>query len=258
MTGTEITNRWLSVPAPNPQALLRLFCFPYAGGSAATFREWHKGLPATVEVCGIRLPGRGTRVEEPPFADLKLLVDTVAKELRPLWEKPFALFGHSMGAVIAFDLARHLRHEYGYDALHLFVSGSCAPHVPSHMIPFYDLSEGGFLETVRRLNGTPPQVLEHPELMKLLLPALRADFQMAQAYEYLAGPPLDCSITAFGGLRDEEVSSDCIKAWREQTTGEFSLEMIDSDHFFVQRARPLLLQMVSRRLNDLATKLSGP
>jgi medium-chain acyl-[acyl-carrier-protein] hydrolase len=121
----------------------------------------------------------------------------------------------------------------------------------------YDLSEDGFLETVRRLNGTPPKVLDHPELMKLMLPVLRADFQMAQNYKYLTERPLNCPLTVFGGLRDEEVCSDCLRAWRQETIGEFSLRMIDGDHFFIQRARPLLLQMLSHQLQELTTKLSG-
>jgi len=251
MLGSDHTNRWLSVSAPNPQALLRLFCFPYAGGTAAIFREWHKDLPPAIEVCGIRLPGRGTRIEEPPFLDLKQLVHTMAAELRPLWEKPFALLGHSLGALIAFDLTRHLRDEYGHHAVHLFVSGSCAPNQPSEIMRPYDLSEDGFLETVRRLNGTPPKVLDHPELMKLMLPVLRADFQIAQDYKYLSGRPLNCPITAFGGSRDEEVCSDCLRAWRLETTGEFSLCMIDGDHFFIQRARSVLLQILSQQLHEL-------
>jgi len=256
MSATSGTTHWLSKHTPNPDAALRLFCFPYAGGFAGIFRGWSEALPSSVEVCAVQLPGRGPRWDEPNFTDLALLIDIFAKELRPFWDKPFALFGHSMGAIISFELARYLRVQYGIEPLHLFVSASCAPNVPRHLLPSYDLSATGYLETLRRLTGIPARVLEHEEAMKLLLPVLRADFQMIRTYTYRDATPLACPITAFGGLSDEEVSTDCLSAWREQTAGRFSLKMIEGDHFFVQRAKPLLLKLLSEQLTELVSEIN--
>ena len=251
MSATSGITPWLSKQTPNPDAAMRLFCFPYAGGFAGIFRGWSEALPSSVEVCAVQLPGRGSRWDERPFTDLALLIDTFAKELRPFWDKPFALFGHSMGAIISFELARYLYREYGIEPLHLFVSGSCAPNFPRHLLPSYDLSASGYLETLRRLNGIPTRVLEHEELMKLLLPVLRADFQMMRTYTYGDATSLACPITAFCGVSDEEVSTECISAWREQTAGRFSLKLIEGDHFFLQKSKPLLLKLLSEDLTEL-------
>jgi medium-chain acyl-[acyl-carrier-protein] hydrolase len=234
---------------------LRLLCFPYAGGAANIFRAWADSLPATVEVCAVQLPGRGGRLLEPPFTDLLLLVRTAAQELLPFLDRPFAFFGHSMGATISYELAQLLRKDYNIEPLHLFASGRCAPQLPDEQPVTYDLPEPKFLEELRQLNGTPAEVLEHPELIELLLPVLRADFELIQTHVYSPKPPLDCPITAFGGVEDKEVRREQLDAWREQTRARFSLQMFPGDHFFLHTAQPLLLESVARELGQLVSKL---
>lgn len=201
-----------------------------------------------LEVCPVELPGRGKRITSAPFTRLQLLVQAIAIALLPYLDKPFAFFGHSMGGLVTFELARLLRKNYGISPVHLFVSGYRAPQVPDPDPPIHALPEPEFLEKLRRLNGTPKAVLENAELMQLLLPALRADFAVIETYAYTPESPLDCPITAFGGLQDREVPYDALKVWQEQTNAAFSLHMLPGDHFFLQSAEPLLLQLLSQEL----------
>lgn len=246
---TQAADAWFARPKPNPQARLRLFCFPYAGGSALAFRKWPQQLPPGVEVLAAQLPGRGVRIRETPFKNLHVLVEELGRAVRPYLNKPFALFGHSMGAMISFELARLLRREGAPAPVHLFVSGRRAPQIPDTDPTTYNLPDAALVEELRKLNGTPPEVLEHPELMELMLPLLRADFEVVETYDYKPEPPLGCPVSAFGGLQDFEVKREHLEGWREQTTSEFALRMFDGDHFFLQRAEPALLHTVARELH---------
>jgi len=248
MSSTRNFDTWVSWSKLNPHASLRLFCFPYAGGAALTFRTWSDSLPMSLEVCPVELPGRGKRITSAPFTRLQLLVQAIAIALLPYLDKPFAFFGHSMGGLVSFELARLLRKNYGISPVHLFVSACPAPQVPDPDPPIHALPEPEFLEKLRRLNGTPEAVLENAELMQMLLPVLRADFAVIETYAYTPESPLDCPITAFGGLQDREVRYDDLKVWQEQTNAAFSLHMLPGDHFFLQPAQPLLLQLLSQEL----------
>ena len=248
-TAAPTLGSWTAGHEPNPQARLRLFCFPYAGGSALMFRIWSNALPADVEACPIQLPGRSTRLMERPFTDLSSLIQVLAQALSSLLDKPFAIFGHSLGALMGFELARQLRRQYGVSPARLFISAGCAPQIPRRGSPIHTLPAKEFLAEVRRLNGIPKEVLEHDELMEIVIPLLRADFALYEAYVYSAEPPLNCPISAFGGLQDRKVTHRDLEAWRDQTTGAFSLRMLPGDHFFLNTTQPLLLQMLSQELH---------
>ncbi len=235
---------------PNPDAELRLFCFPYAGASAAIYRTWHQKLPPTVEVRAVELPGRGTRLREKPFLGLLPLVEHLGEALEPYLDRPFAFFGHSMGALIAFELARLLRREGRTLPLHLFVSGHRAPHLPSKHRPIHSLPEPEFLQELKNLEGTPEAVLENSELMELLSPVLRADFSVCETYYYHTEEPLSCPITAFGGTDDRDVDRSMLEPWREHTTGEFRLHMLPGNHFFLQTSEEQLLRLVGEVLRQ--------
>jgi surfactin synthase thioesterase subunit len=238
---------WLAHYQLNHQASLRLFCFPYTGGGAIVFRSWREFLPAQIEVCPVEIPGRGTRLMEIPFTQLKPLIEALAPALVPYLNKPFALFGHSMGALIAFEVARKLSQEYGRSPVHLFVSGRGGPHIPERS-PIHHLSDSEFIEGLRSLNGTSTEVLDNHELMQLLIPTLRADFTMAETYVFTPGTPLDCPITAFGGLQDPEAKPKDIITWRQYTSDAFSSHMLTGDHFFINTAREPLLQLCCKNL----------
>lgn len=228
-----------------------MFCFPYAGGGTLTFRHWWKLLPTCVEVYLVQLPGRETLVREPPLTRLPEIVEAVVPELLPYLDKPFAFFGHSMGAFISFEIALLLRRRYQIQPAHLFVSGCRAPQIERTKPPIHNLPDARFLEELRRLNGTPEEILQNPELMQLMKPVLRADFEVSETYTYNRTAPLDCPITAFGGLQDPEAKRTELKAWCEQTSAAFSLQMFPGDHFFLHASQPLLLQTIAHQLQRL-------
>ncbi|MBF6570844.1 MAG: thioesterase [Candidatus Binataceae bacterium] len=248
MTAGALSDAWIAGRKRNPRARLRLFCFPYAGGAASVFRNWSEGLPADVEVCPIQFPGRGTRLMEPPFRKVPLLVEALAEALLPLLDKPFAFFGHSLGSLVSFELARRFRAISQTSPVRIIVSAGPAPQIPYRGQPIHNLPESEFSVELRRLNGTPEELLKNRELMDIVLPSLRADFALYESYRYSWEPPLSCPISTFGGMSDEKVSHRDLQAWRDQTNGSFSIRMFPGDHFFLQTTQPLVLQALSREL----------
>ncbi|MDB9371991.1 thioesterase II family protein [Nodularia sphaerocarpa] len=239
-------NPWLIFPQPNPQAKLRLFCFPYAGGGASIFREWYKQLNSEIEICAVQLPGRENRLIEAPFNHLQPLINALSQEILPNLNQPFAFFGHSMGGLICFELARYLQQKHDLKPLHLFISGARAPHIPERKPPIHSLPQPEFIQELRRLNGTPAAVLENRELMEFLSPTLRADFAILETYIYTESAPLSCGITALGGLEDTEVTPEELAAWKQHTSGNFSMEMLPGNHFFLHSHRVQLLELLSK------------
>lgn len=242
---------------PVKHAALRLFCFPYAGGGVTTFRQWPTQLPSNVELQILEMPGREARLHEPPFVHIEPVVRATAAAIKPYLHQPFAFFGHSMGALIGFELARLLRREQGLEPQAMFMSGRRAPQLPVEA-PTYNLPQAEFIEDLRRKGGTPEEVLSHTELLQLLMPVLRADFQICETYEYKSGRPLTCRVTAFGGLDDQFVPREDLEKWREQTTGPFQVRLFPGGHFFLHGSQPLLLQTLTRDLVHLISTLPKP
>lgn len=249
-----VTDGWLTLPESNPGAAMRLFCVPYAGGGAAIFRGWAEGLPREVQAHPVQLPGRGSRLREKPLDRIEPLVAGIAEAIFPLTDKPFALFGHSMGALIVFEVARYLRRVYATPPVHLFVSGRCAPQDRERGEPTSHLGDREFLGELRRLNGTPQAVLENAELMQLLLPAIRADFAVSENYRYAPEPPLACPISAFAGTEDRLASREELEGWRTQTAAEFTLRLLPGDHWFPHTAQDELLSLIARELERMVAR----
>lgn len=239
---------WFPYRRPRSHPRLRLFCFPYAGGSAAAFRTWPDGLPAGVEVCAAQPPGRERRLSEPAFTRVAPLIDALAEVIRPLLDLPFVLLGHSLGGRVAYELARRLREVGGPQPLHLIATGCRALHMPSPDPPIHALPEDEFIQELRRLGGTPHEVLENAELMQLMLPLLRADFELVETYTFEPGKPLDCPISAIGGREDAEVPREAVEGWGELTRGPFRACILEGDHFFLHDHRRELLQEVRHDL----------
>lgn len=237
---------------------MRLICFPFAGGSAQAFREWRDHLPQSIELCAVQLPGREMRQREAPVDSADAIVDAVLPVLAPLLDRPFALFGHSMGAIIAFELARRLQQDRRSAPACLIVSGRVAPHRPLTRAPINHLPREGFIEGLRQLDGTPPEVLDDSELMSLIEPMLRADLAVHESYQYRAEPRLACDVLAFGGLRDPEAGRGDVEAWREVTDGSFGLQMMPGAHFFIRTAQPVFLRALSIELRRLMARTSAP
>lgn len=238
---------WFSLRNPNPDARVRLFCFPYAGGGEAAYRTWQQNTPCPLTVIPIQLPGRGSRMAEPPFTRIRPLVLALSEALAPELHWPFALFGHSMGGLIAFELARQLRREGKPLPVHLFISAKCCP-ANTEELPSSELSDTQLIDILRRYEGTPEEVLQNPELMNLLLPAIRADMEVCNTYICDAEPPLACPITVFGGLEDHVSRRSGLEGWREYTSSPFTLRMFPAGHFFIKKWERSVLEVICRVL----------
>lgn len=236
--------------SPRPWAPLRLFCFPYAGGTSAVFREWARALPATIEVVAAELPGHGHRIAEPLMNQLNPVINEIADSILPFLDRDYAFFGHSMGATLAYELSHRLRNDRGTQPCHLFVAGRNAPHVPSRKAPTYALSDADFVDELRRLNGTPTEVLANPDMLDFVMPLLRADFQLIQTYKYSPRPPLDCPVSAFTGEEDPDVLLEDVRPWSQHTSGNFSMTVMAGDHFFLDNRRDELLRHITTGLGD--------
>lgn len=250
-------SNWFSVPKPVTKPTLRLFCFSYAGGNASTYRDWHKQLPEDIEVCSIQLPGRGTRFKEAAYTDLDALLTDLAKQIEPLTDIPYALFGHSMGAQVAFELVRKFQEKNVHLPSCLIVSGRRAPQLKKQVKPIYTLPENEFREEIRRLNGTPTEALNNPELMDIVSPILRADFQLIETWEYQPSEPLDVPLLALGGIKDSQVSLDDLEDWKNVTNGPFCLELFSGDHFFINQATESLLNTVRQTIESVLGRSEG-
>ena len=212
------------------------------------FRHWESGLPPGIEVCAVELPGRGARFHEPPFTAIPPLLDVLVPVIRERLDVPFALFGHSMGAGICFELAHRLAQEPGVQLGHLFISAYGSPALPCSELPFYHLPHDEFIHEVCRFDGMSSAIREDKELLELILPKLRADFELIQTYRYSPRPPLRCPITALGGIDDKHVKPEELKAWNSMSTGTFHLQMLPGDHFFVQSSEAMVVKTVKERL----------
>jgi len=255
MTDIPQNGTWFAFHRPNPLANLRLFCFPFAGGSALTYRAWTGSLPTNIEVCPIELPGRGSRMRETLYKNIKPLVTDLAEALTLYQDKPFVFFGHSMGALIGFEIARLFGNQNRPGPVHLFVSGHTAPQFGCAHDPIYNLPEQLFIEELRKLEGTPEAVLNNSELMQLIIPMLRADFELNETYSYEPGSPLKCPISVYGGMHDKDVSQDKLEAWKEMTSADFTIQMFTGGHFFLQTEQPVVLQVLSHELKKIIAKL---
>ncbi|MGE5568260.1 MAG: alpha/beta fold hydrolase [Rhodospirillales bacterium] len=237
---------WFPKADPSLPAALRLFCFPHAGGGTLMFRTWAGAFPEDVAVVPVRLPGRETRFSEPPFNRMEPLVEALAQAIRPFTGERFAFYGHSMGAAVAFELARRLRRENLPSPAALFVSAARAPQFRLNHVPPPEPPDEQLISELRNLEGIPPGALADEELLKTILPAVRADSALYRNYVYVEEPPLDCPIRAYGGTEDPNITRDHLEAWARQTTASFALEMLPGKHFFVNS--PLFVASLARDL----------
>jgi medium-chain acyl-[acyl-carrier-protein] hydrolase len=243
-------DRWIMRPRPNARARLRLFCMAHAGGGASAFRTWADALPPEVEVLPVQLPGRENRIMEAPFDRLEPLVEALADAVQPYLTLPFALFGHSNGALIGFELARTLRARGRPGPVHFFASGRRAPDLPPDRLTHH-LPEPEFLADLQELGGLPAELLAHEELLSLLVPTLRADVAIHETYAFAEQAPLECPITAYGGLTDPKVQRHQVEAWARHTRGPFVVRMFPGGHFFLLDDRTLFLRALSTDLHPV-------
>jgi medium-chain acyl-[acyl-carrier-protein] hydrolase len=251
-----ISGHWTSCSKPISQSKIRLFCFPYAGAGSTMFNAWSNWLMPDIELYLINLPGRDTRVRETLYRQLKPLIAPLTQGLLPYLDKPFVFFGHSMGSLISFEVARELRRRGEAQPSHLFVSGRQPPHVPDTHPNLHGLSETEFLKATQQFYGALPEIiLQDPELVTLFLSIMRADITMIETYEYEQETPLDCPITVYGGTHDPSIDQQSLAAWKDQTMAGFTLKMVPGEHFFIQTARSALLDELNAELDGVLNEL---
>jgi len=227
---------WWVVPAVRREAAVRLFCFPYAGGSGPVYHRLTQAMPAEIEVVSLQVPGRGFRLREPPSRDLGALLAAIEETMAPRLDRPYALFGHSFGALMAFEVARRLRRSGQPAPLHLFASAAPAPAATCGLRVSTDLAAPAFWKAVHELYGMPAQVLVDPELLDLVVPPLKADLQLMASYRYQPEAPLAAPITAFFGSRDPRVDRAAAEEWRAETTAAFAVHEVPGPHLYLTDA----------------------
>ncbi|OIJ88230.1 thioesterase II family protein [Streptomyces colonosanans] len=245
--GNTDSDSWIRVYRQVPEGL-RLFCFPHAGGAASYFYPWSKSLPGDVEVLALQYPGRQDRGGEPCVRTIPELADQIHAAIRPRLAEPFAFFGHSMGAILAFEVACRIAREEGAGPAHLFVSGRRAPSLTRHE-ELHRASTAAFIAEMRALGGTDPRILADEELLNLVLPTIRADYTAIETYRFDSAPPLSCDITAMVGDSDPKASVDEAEAWSQHTLGRFDLRIFPGDHFYLEDCRAGVLDVISSVLS---------
>ncbi|MFD3702133.1 thioesterase II family protein [Nocardia sp. NPDC058658] len=247
---------WLRCRAPRSAPRVRLVCFPHAGGAASFFKTWHEELPVDIEVSAVQYPGREDRLVDPHIDRMSQLVHLVAAALVPFLDRPLALFGHSMGAAVAYEVARSLERANATSGaeplVRLIVSGR---HAPSELVigDVHLRSDDAVVDELVRLGGTDGELLRLPDVASVFLPAIRGDFRLAETYRHAAGSPLACPVTAVIGTEDAEVTAAQAERWGEHTTGEFDLVQLPGDHFYLRDQQQVLLERIRRRLAATAT-----
>lgn len=250
MSSSNTGGAWLRFFDRQPCAGLRLFCFPYAGAGPSVFKDWPALLLPGVEVIGVNYPGRESRIKEALTNNLHVLVDALAKAIVPYLDRPFAFFGHSMGAYVCYELSQVLEQRNALRPEQVFISAAGAPHLPEPD-PIHKLSSRDFLKALLRLDGFSPEVLAHPELVQLVLPALRADFTACETYRFQIEAPAMFPLTIYGGTMDKRVGRDRLEAWRQHAGSSFSMSLFEGDHFYLRPKRHRLLGSVNGHLADL-------
>jgi epothilone polyketide synthase C len=260
---------WLILPRPNPTATMRLFCFPFAGGGATTFRSWAQHLDPRIELVAIEPPGRQTRIGEPPIRDLRTFVASLVPPMLPLLDKPFAVYGHCLGTLTLFETVRTLLRLHGTAPLHVFVSGARTPDelhrhqdfetqlltrllpLPNYSVfePIYRQPDDVFAEAMLQFNVLATEdLLKDPELRRLILPVVRAEFEMSSKYRYTPEPPWDIPITCLTGSRDVYVSPENARSWGRFTRRRFQLLILDTEHFLVVDNDQMVISVLNREL----------
>ena len=238
---------WLRCAFPLPRATTRLFCLAHAGGSANAYRAWSELLPPSVELHATQLPGRADRFAEPLPDDMDALADEVTRSMLPLLDRRFALFGHSMGATLSYEVTRRLEAR-GIVPARLFVSGARAPHDPRDRPAISEYDDDDFVAELAKLGGTEAEVLSHRAMREVILPYVRADFRLTEAYRHRPGPPLHTPLSVLVSDADPVVTPAQAKSWETRTSSGFSLTVFPGDHFYLQPQRTPVVEEITRTL----------
>lgn len=245
LSGPNLTQRTQRTQHP-PR--LRMFCFSYAGGNGSTYLQWQTRIDPAIEIVAIQMPGRGARLREAPLTSMPELIEQLAARLQFPDRLPFVFFGHSLGGLVAYELARYCKLRWMRLPRALFISGCDAPRFRSTTRNLHELEGDALIDALAHYNGTPPELLAHRELMTLLEPAIRADFALAANYRYQPGPMLDMPVTVLSGRDDVELDLEHIDEWQRETNGRCKVQWFDGDHFFINSQQPAVLDFLNAEL----------
>jgi surfactin synthase thioesterase subunit len=240
---------WIAYRKANPQARLRIFCFPHAGGGASIFRGWQPDLPGAIDVCPVQIPGRETRVREPAYSRIEPMVEALCQNLKQYFDLPYALFGYSMGALIAFELAHAVQKRGLPGPCHLLVAAYRGPRLAYREPSIEGMGNEEFIRELTRSGGLSPQVLQDREFLELLLPTLRADYAVCEKYTCSAKAMLRCPMGVFGGAGDAKVPEQDLRAWCAETSASCNVKLFEGGHFFIHSHREALLQTIADELS---------
>lgn len=241
-------NQWVVTPKPLPDAEVKLLCFPYAGGGVSIYHPWHRQLNNHVELNIVQLPGRGTHFSQSPIDDMDTLVAALLPKLSGLLQHNYVVYGHSLGSRVAFELVRQAMAKGFPPPLHFFASGSASPKAKRSENTIYQLPDEGFIQALKDMNGTPPEILQNRQMMDLFMPTLRADFKLAEDYFCHKSFTIPTDVTVLSG-RDDRVSTEQLQRW-----GDFfkssQIVMCDGDHFFIDSHPQQVLDVVNAKLAE--------
>jgi len=227
-------SKWFLISRPKPLARYRLFCFPYAGGSASAFLPWEELLPPQIELVAIQAPGRANRLDESLLTSVIDVAEQIATAIPSMLDRPYLTYGHSMGSIVSFELLHLLKVRSLPLPRRYFAAARQAPHLPRRIAPFYDYPLPEFITELKRFGGTPDAVLENAELMEMLVPMLRTELRAAYAYRRNPEIKLECDVSVFGGARDEIVLPEELPGWQEHFLERMDFRLFDSGHFFME------------------------
>lgn len=229
--------------AGGPQPKVRLVCFPWCGGGASVYRRFASGLPEHIELLAVQLPGREDRFGEDRLLRMEQIIEHVIDEVISVFDRPLVLFGHSMGALVAYELALALKARTGREPDLLVLSGHGAPCKPAPVLNcWHSAGEEEFIANIRNLGGTPPEILEDRQMMRALLPVLRSDYEVLETYKHQPTTSLSCDLVVCAGNEDREVSPETMGWWQQYTTGSSSVQWFEGNHFYLHSQPRILTQ----------------
>lgn len=253
MTYLSSASPWIVTHTPRPEAKLKLICFPFAGGSASFYHDWSRYLPENIEISSVELPGRGMRFGEPLLYHISTITKPLLEVLKPLFEKQIMFFGHSLGAILGFEVACRLQ-DMGYTAKAFIASGCRAPCIPQEETPLHALPDELLVAQLNQYNGTPSDVLNDPDILALFLPIIRADLQVNETYDVEPAIRLKCPICAFAGESDREAAPSLVEPWQSMTDSEFNLTVLSGGHFFLKENQKIFMLHLNKYLAAISNK----
>jgi surfactin synthase thioesterase subunit len=237
-------SRWFLITRPKPLARYRLFCYPYAGGNAMAFMSWEDLLPASIELVAIQPPGRGARLGESLLTSVEQMAEQLVHAIPPMLNRPYLIYGHSLGAVVGFELLHALKANHLPLPQRYFGAARRAPQAPPRLAPTHEYPLERFKAELKSLNGTPDAVLENPNLMELIVPILRTEMKAAYVYHREPEARLECEVSVFGGARDERVLPEELMGWQDHFAKQMDLRIFDGGHFFMEDNKHLVVNAI--------------